>query len=141
MSVQLRNQRDSIVLERVIRERIANAIADYRARHCTSIRATAAAWTVSEATLRLRLRGRTSRSHAHEREQILSSAEEGILVRWLSRLTIAGFPASPAPSQVSCARADPSSRHPEIQGEWRSPKRLTVQWWPPIGVVNRGIQI
>jgi hypothetical protein len=61
-----------------------------------SIRATAAAYAVPESTLRNRLAGHTSCSSAHEHRQNLSSAEEKTLVRWLSNLTRAGFPASPA---------------------------------------------
>jgi hypothetical protein len=39
---------------------------------------------------------RTSRSQGHESAQILSYAEEESLLRWLTRLTSTGFPASPA---------------------------------------------
>ncbi|PPJ59567.1 hypothetical protein CBER1_11687 [Cercospora berteroae] len=89
--------------------------------------------------------GRTSRAQGHEHEQILSSAEEKTLVRWLSRLTCAEFPASPAltiqiaekvrQSRLWLARTPPTlpstrrpmgkhwldrfrNRHPEIQGVW-----------------------
>jgi hypothetical protein len=61
-----------------------------------SIRATAAVYAVPESTLRNRLAGHTSCSAAHEHRQNLSIAEEKTLVRWLSNLTRAGFPASPA---------------------------------------------
>jgi hypothetical protein len=40
--------------------------------------------------------GGLSRSSAHENQQILSVAEEKTLVRWITRLTTTGFPASPA---------------------------------------------
>ena len=40
--------------------------------------------------------GRNSRATAHKSEQLLSNAEEKTLVRWITRLTRTGFPASPA---------------------------------------------
>ena len=61
-----------------------------------SVRAIAATYAVPESTLRNRLAGHTSCASAHEHRQSLSSAEEKTLVRWLSNLTRAGFPASPA---------------------------------------------
>jgi hypothetical protein len=39
--------------------------------------------------------GRKTRTTAHEIEQILSSAEENTLARWITRLTVTGFPATP----------------------------------------------
>lgn len=107
-----------------------------------SVRATAAAYAVPESTLRNRLAGHTSCSGAHEHRQNLSSAEEKTLVKWLSNLTRAGFPASPAllvemAEEVRRSRFKLSerpspqlrplgkhwslkfrARHPEIQGVW-----------------------
>jgi hypothetical protein len=86
--------------------------------------------------------GRLSRSHAHENRQILSSAEEKTLARWITRLTNTGFPASPAlgvqmaeeicRNRFALSREPPSYArpigkswldrfhvcHPEIQGVW-----------------------
>jgi hypothetical protein len=85
---------------------------------------------------------RPSRPTSHEYRQILSNAEERTLVRWLTRLTTTGFPASPAlavqmaeevrygryqlgHNPPSCERPIGKSwldrfryRHPEIQGIW-----------------------
>lgn len=72
------------------------ALSNTRENRGQSIRATTAAYAVPESTLRNRLAGHTSCSSAHEHRQNLSSAEEKTLVRWLSNLTRAGFPASPA---------------------------------------------
>jgi len=41
-----------------------------------------------------RIRGINSRAQAHESEQHLSSAEERELVKWITQLTIVGYPAS-----------------------------------------------
>jgi len=72
------------------------ALSDITKNDVRSIRATAAAYGVPESTLRNRLTGHTSCSSAHKNRQNLSNAEEWTLVRWLSNLTRAGFPASPA---------------------------------------------
>lgn len=72
------------------------ALSDINESRGQSIRATAAAHAVPESTLRNRLAGHTSCSGAHEHRQNLSSAEEKTLMRCLSNLTRAGFPASPA---------------------------------------------
>jgi hypothetical protein len=79
-----------------VESRIRDAIAAYKAGTYHSIRAAANAFSIPPSTLSYRLAGRTSRSQAHESEQILSHAEEKTLVRWLTRLTNTGFPASPA---------------------------------------------
>ncbi|KAM0711415.1 hypothetical protein Q7P35_002155 [Cladosporium inversicolor] len=79
-----------------VESRIQDAIAAYKSRTYRSIRAAANAFSIPPSTLSYRLTGRTSRSQAHESEQILSHAEEKTLVRWLTRLTNTGFPASPA---------------------------------------------
>jgi hypothetical protein len=39
-----------------------------------------------------RLDGKPPRNQAHEAEQLLSQAEEKELVRWITRLTITGYP-------------------------------------------------
>ena len=75
---------------------IQHAIVAYKAGKYTSIRACAGVFNVPYPTLQTRLSGRTSRSHAHEHMQILSKAEERTLVRWITHLTRAGFPAPPA---------------------------------------------
>jgi hypothetical protein len=118
------------------------AILAYRKGEYTSIRATARTFNVSYATLHARLSGRTSRSHAHESAQILSKPEEETIVRWISRLTRTGFPASPAlvvemakeirRHRFQLSQSPPlnlrpigeqwidrfRTRHPEIQGIW-----------------------
>ena len=43
-------------------------------------------------TLYDRLDGKLPRNKAHETEQLLSHAEEKELVRWITRLTITGYP-------------------------------------------------
>jgi hypothetical protein len=72
------------------------AITEYHSGLYSSKQAAAQANNVPPATLRYRLAGRTSPSQAHETQQILSNAEEKTLVRWITRLTSTGFPASPA---------------------------------------------
>ena len=75
---------------------IQAAISAYQAKEHPSIRAAARAFSIPYHTLRSHLDKATSRSYAHESQQILSNAEESTLVQWISRLTRTGFPASPA---------------------------------------------
>ncbi|GAB7336127.1 hypothetical protein MBLNU13_g08914t1 [Cladosporium sp. NU13] len=75
---------------------IQNAISALRNNEYRSIRKAAVAFNVPNTTLQGRMSGRTSRSTAHESEQVLSPAEEKTLARWITRLTRTGFPASPA---------------------------------------------
>ena len=125
--------------------RIQEAIAAYASGEFKSIRACAIAHSVPRSTLQHRISGHTSRSCAHEQWQILSLPEERTLVRWLSRLTSTGFPASPAlavqmaeeirRSRIQLSKNPPPTplvyrpigqkwlrrfriRHPEIQGIW-----------------------
>jgi len=52
----------------------------------------ARAFNVPRQTLYDRLDGKLPRNKAHETEQLLSQAEEKELVRWITRLTITGYP-------------------------------------------------
>jgi hypothetical protein len=107
-----------------------------------SIRKAAIAFNVPNTTLQGRMSSRTSRTTAHESEQVLSPTEEKTLARWITRLTRTGFPASPALAvemaeeirreRVQLARAATStlrpigenwlnrfkSRMPDIAGIW-----------------------
>ncbi|KFZ25487.1 hypothetical protein V502_00032, partial [Pseudogymnoascus sp. VKM F-4520 (FW-2644)] len=62
----------------------------------TSIRSAAEHFEVPRSTLTDRMAGRKTRNEAHEIEQALSNAEENTLVRWITRLTATGFPATPS---------------------------------------------
>jgi len=75
---------------------VQKAISTLRERQHTSIRRAARAFGIPYTTLWNRMAGHTSRFIAHESEQVLSNAEERTLVRWITRLTRTGFPASPA---------------------------------------------
>jgi len=75
---------------------IQKAICALKNNEFRSIRKAAIAFNVPNTTLQGRMSGRTSRTTAHELEQILSPAEEKTLARWITRLTRTGFPASPA---------------------------------------------
>lgn len=121
---------------------IPNAIKTLRSGNFTSIRGCAAAFCVPHQTLQHRISGRLSRSHAHEHRQILSSAEEKTLIRWITQLTNTDFLISSAlgvqmaeevrrnrfplsRDPPSCPRPIGKSwldrfrvRHPEIQGVW-----------------------
>jgi hypothetical protein len=76
--------------------RIQDALLAHKSGRYRSVRAAAIAFSIPPSTLSYRIAGRASRSQAHESAQILSCAEEKTLVRWLTRLTRTGFPASPA---------------------------------------------
>ena len=76
--------------------RMQAAIQDFQDRKYKSSRDAARAYNISDSTLRNRMAGRTTRVNSHGLQQILSNAEEKTLVRWITRLTCAGFPASPS---------------------------------------------
>ncbi|RAL61711.1 hypothetical protein DID88_002779 [Monilinia fructigena] len=78
-----------------IEEKIQNAIIALQLKEFKSIRKAAEYFEVPKSTLIARVAGRKSRTQSHEMAQILSNAEENTLVRWISRLTITGFPATP----------------------------------------------
>jgi hypothetical protein len=122
--------------------KIYNALLDYRADRYTSVRKFALAYKIPLPSFRNRLAGRISRSHAHEHMQALSNAEGKTSVRWITHLTITGFPASPSlavaiaeeirRNRYQVARLPPSyprpigkswldrfrAHHPDIQGVW-----------------------
>lgn len=75
---------------------IQKEISALRNNEYWSIRKAAIAFNVPNTTLQGRISGRTSRSTAHESEQVLSPAEEKTLARWITRLTCTKFPVSPA---------------------------------------------
>ena len=75
--------------------RIQSAITDYNLNTYPSILQTAGAFKVPFSTLQARMAGRSSRSTGRESQQILSNAEENTLARWITHLTITGYPASP----------------------------------------------
>lgn len=126
----------------LIESNIASAIQAYQAKQYSSIRACARVFDVLYTTLRYRMAGRTSRANAHQLEQILSPAEEQVLVRYITRLTRTGFPATPVmvieiaeeirKNRIILTRSRRPSytpigkrwidrfreRHPEIQGIW-----------------------
>jgi hypothetical protein len=121
---------------------IQSAISALDKKNYKSIRDAAHAFKVPYPTLRGRMAGRTTRATAHESEQILSKAEERTLVRWITRLTTTGFPASPTlvvqmaeeirRGRVQLSKVAPSNtrpighnwldrfkaRNPEIKGVW-----------------------
>ena len=74
---------------------IQEAIFAYNTKQQPSIRKAANAFKVPFSTVQARIAGRSSRSMARESQQILSNAEENILARWITRLTITGYPTSP----------------------------------------------
>jgi Tc5 transposase DNA-binding domain/helix-turn-helix, Psq domain len=76
-------------------DQIQRAILAYTSKQYTSIRQAAIAFNVSYNAMQRRIKGRNSRVIAHESQQTLSNAEETILIRWITRLTRTGFPASP----------------------------------------------
>lgn len=71
---------------------LLQAITTYRNGEYTSIRACADAFSLSYSTLSYRLSGRVSRSTASAPRQILSTAEEEALIKWITRLSTAGCP-------------------------------------------------
>ena len=79
-----------------VEEDIQKAITSWKSRQFSSVRATAIHFQVPAQTLRDRMAGRKTKAQAREEVQLLSNAEEKTLVRWITRLTSTGFPATPA---------------------------------------------
>ena len=78
---------EAIEKEAGFQEAMAAVLAE---KHIAS--SAALAFNVPCSTLYDRLDGKLSRNQAHETEQLLSHAEEKELVRWITRLTITGYP-------------------------------------------------
>lgn len=77
-------------------EDIQKAIQALQDHTFTTITAAAMHFKVDRTTLGARMRGRKTRRQANESAQILSPAEENTLIRWITRLTATGYPATPA---------------------------------------------
>ncbi len=75
---------------------VSQAISDHPSGKHTSLRQAADAFSIPCTTRQRRMAGSISRSYAHTYQQILSTAEERALVRWIARLKTTGSPASPA---------------------------------------------
>ena len=76
-------------------KRITSAISAYIAKQYSSLRKAAAACKAPYSTVQARMAGRKSRDISHEWRQSLSNAEENTFLRWITRLTRTGYPASP----------------------------------------------
>ncbi|EDO04592.1 hypothetical protein SS1G_07075 [Sclerotinia sclerotiorum 1980 UF-70] len=113
-----------------IEEKLQQAIVALQLKEFKSIRKAAEHFEVPKSTLADRLAGKKTRSQTHEMAQILSNAEENTLVRWISRLTITGFPATPIlvkemadeirlrRVQVASSRIPTPTEIPPIGYEW-----------------------
>jgi len=73
-------------------DKLIKAITAYRNNEYTSIRKCSYAFSIPYSTLASRLSNRTSRSKSHESQKILSTAEEEVLIKWITRLSKAGLP-------------------------------------------------
>ena len=71
--------------------RLQEAMAAVLAKKYTANSA-ARVFNVPRQTLYDRLNGKPPRNKGHETEQLLRHAEEKELVRWITRLTITGYP-------------------------------------------------
>lgn len=76
-------------------DRVDDALRAYKSGDYKSYRTAARAFDVSRTTLTERANGRNPRNLSHEDQQILSAEEEKELVRWITRLTICGYPPKP----------------------------------------------
>ncbi|APA13274.1 hypothetical protein sscle_10g080440 [Sclerotinia sclerotiorum 1980 UF-70] len=77
-----------------IEEKLQQTIVALQLKEFKSIRKAAEHFEVPKSILADRLAGKKTCSQTYEIAQILSNAEENTLVRWISRLTITGFPAT-----------------------------------------------
>ena len=82
----------SLIMPTYSEETLTNAITAYRNSEYTSIRKCAYAFNIPASTLSDRLSTRTSRSKSHELQKILSTAEEGTLLKTITRLSNSGYP-------------------------------------------------
>ena len=76
-------------------QRIKEALKEIESGQYKTYREAASAMDVPKSTLHNREKGMKPRNHAHESEQLLSMAEEKELARWISQLTIFGYPPKP----------------------------------------------
>jgi hypothetical protein len=76
-------------------ERIKDALEGVKSGRFKSYREVARVIDVLNATLSARANRRLPRNQAHEDEQILTNAEETELMRWITRLTLIGYPPKP----------------------------------------------
>ena len=81
--------------DRSIESSIELALSVYQSGQCSSIRATAGAFGVSRNSLNRRIKGVSSKSMAYEYRQALSTAEEHILLKWITQLGRTEYPISP----------------------------------------------
>lgn len=75
---------------------VAAALDAFNNRICSSIRAAAHLYHVPESTVRARQSGTPTRAQAYQQEQLLSSSQEKMLVRWY--LDLEGCGRAPTPS-------------------------------------------
>lgn len=83
---------------------IQEALQELNSDATKSIRAVAAACNVSEATLRRRRKGGTTRRIAHEQHQRLTPVQEQFLVDWMIEQDAQGYPPSHARAREMAAR-------------------------------------
>ena len=94
--VKTRSLRDTLpfffIMPTYSEEDLTTAIAAYRNSEYPSIRKCAYAFNIPLTTFSKRLSTRTSRSKSHESQKILSTAEEGTLLKAITRLSKSGYP-------------------------------------------------
>lgn len=71
-------------------QRFTSALRDLDSGRYKSIRAAAAAYKIDHSTLGRRRRGQRNRVESHTEQQLLSSIQEGMLVRWILEAEQAG---------------------------------------------------
>lgn len=107
-------------------EDLTLALLAFRNGKYTSIRTCAYAFNIPNSTLASRLSTRTSRSKSHESQKILSTAEEEVLIKWITRLSKGGYPITlpltrdlAEEIRLSCfpLSSTPTSYHP-ISKQW-----------------------
>ena len=77
-------------------ERVQKAVNGIRSGIYKSSYHAAKELRIKAKTVQARMRGRKSRVQSHEDQQALSNIEELELVRWITQLTVAGYPPQPS---------------------------------------------
>jgi len=90
-----------------------------------SVRHASHVLSIPRSTLQHRVNGRRSRTKAHADNQKLTTAEETELVRWITQLTITGYPPR-HPLLRSMAETIRKRRVPQIEEDLQSDEPLGI---------------
>ena len=103
-SIVMPRQRSNATDEKDVR--VTAAVNEYLEKKYKSITNAAKAFNAPVSTVKHRVRGRQTHVQSHEQQQILTTAEEDELVRWITQLTMISY----APGKVGNEPNEPNIR-------------------------------